>query len=99
MGDEPGGGLYARRDDVVLREVAGEHILVPIRSGVADLQAIFALNPSGVRIWELLDGERTFEAVLTAMLERYDVAAEEARADLDTFLERMLEAGLVERRG
>ncbi|MGD8895720.1 MAG: PqqD family protein [Acidobacteriota bacterium] len=99
MADEPEGGRFARRHDVVLRDVAGEHILVPIRSGVAELRAIFALNGTGVRIWELLDGVRTFDAVLAALTERYEVDAEVARTDLGVFIDRMLEAGLVERCG
>jgi hypothetical protein len=90
--------VYARRDDVLLREVAGEHLLVPVRRNVADLQAIFALNGIGVFIWGLLDGERSLGAVLDAILARYDVSADEAAADLHAFVERMSGAGILERR-
>jgi hypothetical protein len=90
--------VYARREGVVLREVAGEHILVPIRSDVADLRAIFALNRVGLRIWELLDGATSLDGILSELLERFDVAAEEASADLRSFVERLSAAGLVERR-
>jgi hypothetical protein len=90
--------VYARREGVVLREVAGEHILVPIRRDVADLQAIFALNRVGLRIWELLDGVRSLDGILGELLERFDVAAEEASVDLRSFVERLSAAGLVERR-
>jgi hypothetical protein len=90
--------VYVRREDVVLREVAGEHILVPIRSSAADMQAIFALNRTGLRIWQLLDGARRFDEVLAAMTDRYEVAVEEARADLGAFLAQLLAAALVERR-
>ena len=90
--------VYARRDDVLLRDVAGEHPLVPIRRNVADLQAIFALNGIGVYIWGLLDGQRSLHAVLAAVLERYDVSADEAAADLHAFVERLTKAGGIERR-
>jgi hypothetical protein len=90
--------VYARRDDVLLRDVAGEHLLVPIRRNVADLQAIFALNGIGVYIWGLLDGQRSLHAVLAAVLERYDVSADEAAADLHAFVERLTKAGVIERR-
>jgi hypothetical protein len=86
--------VYARREDVVLREIAGEHLLVPIRRDVADMQAVFALNAIGVYIWELLDGERTLGAVLAAILDRFDVGAEEAQADLRSFVERLRESGI-----
>jgi hypothetical protein len=90
--------VYVRRHDVLLRRVAGEHLLVPIRRNAADLQAIFALNGIGVYVWELLDGERTLEAVLTAILERYEVGADQAKQDLGSFIARLSEAGIVERR-
>ena len=97
--DEAGGAVYARREGVVLREVAGERLLVPIRKDVADLKAIFALNRVGLRIWELLDGERPLEGVLAGILERFDVPVAEAEADLVAFVGRLEAANLVERRG
>jgi hypothetical protein len=93
-----GGAVYVRRDDVVLREVAGEHLLVPIRSDPEGMRAIFALSGTGVFVWGLLDGDHSVEAVLARVLERYDVTNEEAEADLRTFVERLVQAGLVERR-
>jgi hypothetical protein len=96
--EEAAAVVYARRDGVVLREVAGEQILVPIRRNVADLKAIFALNGVGRCIWELLDGTRGVDAVLAGLVERFDVSSEEASVDLQAFLERLTQAGLVERR-
>jgi hypothetical protein len=90
--------VYARRDDVVLREVAGEQLLVPIKNDVAGIQAIFALTGIGAFVWELLDGESALEAIRATILERYDAAPEEAEADLGAFIARLSEAGLVERR-
>jgi len=90
--------VYARRDGVVLREVAGEHLLVPIRHQVADMRAIFALNRVGLFIWERLDGAKGLDRILDEMLGRFDVPADEASADLRSFVERLSGAGLVERR-
>ena len=93
-----GGAVYAKRDDVVMRDVAGEQLLVPIRNDPDGIQAIFALTGTGAFIWGLLDGERALDAVLAAVLERFDVTPEEAEADLGAFVERLSAAGLVERR-
>lgn len=92
------GAVCARRPDVILREVAGERILVPIRSGLADLQAIFAINAVGACIWEQLDGARSLDEVLATVLERFEVPASEASADIADFIEQLQGAGLVERR-
>jgi hypothetical protein len=92
------GAVFARREGIVLREVAGEHLLVPIRSDVADMRAIFALNRVGLVVWELLDGTRGLDGILGEVLARFDVTAEEASVDLRAFVERLCAAGLVERR-
>jgi hypothetical protein len=97
--EEAGRVVYARREGVILREVAGEQILVPIRRNVADLKAIFALNGVGRCIWELLDGTRGMDEVLARLVERFDVSSDEAAADLQAFVERLSQAGLVERKG
>jgi hypothetical protein len=97
--EEGGGAVYARRDGIVLREVAGEQILVPIKRNVAELKAIFALNGVGRCIWELLDGTRGTDVVLANLLERFEVSPEEASADLHAFVDRLMQAGLLERRG
>jgi hypothetical protein len=96
--EETEGAVFARREGIVLREVAGEHLLVPIRSDVADMRAIFALNRVGLVVWELLDGTRGLDGILGEVLARFDVTAEEASVDLRAFVERLCAAGLVERR-
>lgn len=96
--DPPGAAVFAQRPDVILREVAGERLLVPIRREVAELRAIFVLTGIGAFIWELLDGQRSLEAILAAIVERHEVDAEQARADLLSFVARLARAGLAERR-
>lgn len=91
--------VFARRPNVILRVVAGERLLVPVRRDVADLRAIFILTGIGAFVWELLDGQRSLDAVLAAVLDRYDVGLEQARADVTSFVARLAEAGIAEQRG
>ena len=89
---------YARAEGVILRSIAGEALLVPIRKDLADLREIFTLNPVGARIWGHLDGELTLGGVLAALLEQFEVSEAEARADLASFVAQLHEARLVDRR-
>ena len=51
-------------DDVVSREIEGELILVPIASGIGDLEdELYTLNETGRAIWQHLDGKRTLAEV------------------------------------
>jgi hypothetical protein len=91
--------VYARREPVVLRQVAGESLLIPIHRRVPEMEAIFALSGAGPHIWELLDGRRALGEVRDALVARFEVDAEVAWADLCDFVAQLEEKGLVERRG
>ena len=96
--EDAGGVVYARREGVVLREVAGEWFLVPIRTTPADFRAIFTVNEVGAHLGEL-DGSRPLDAILGIVLGRFDAPAEDAARDLLAFVEQLTEgAGLVERK-
>ena len=88
--------VYRPTSDVVTRIVGDESVIVPIRSHVADLDAVVTLNPVGARIWELLDGRRNLDAIVGTIVEEYEVEPEAARADVDEFIHSLEEAKLVE---
>jgi hypothetical protein len=84
---------------LVTRKVGDESVIVPVRSHVADLDAVVTLNPVGARIWELLDGRRNLEAIAGTICEEFEVEPETARADVGEFVRSLEEAKLVERVG
>lgn len=86
----------SKKNEYVSRDVAGETILLPVRSGVASLESIYTLNEVARTIWDLIDGERTAEAIAEELARRFDVSAEEALADVSEFLDDLAGAGLVE---
>lgn len=85
-----------RLHDVILREIAGEVFLVPIRGRLADLQELFVLNGVGEWVWERLDGTLSVEALAEGVAAAYEVTPEEACADVEAFLGELAEAGLLE---
>ncbi|MCU0242080.1 MAG: PqqD family protein [Vicinamibacteria bacterium] len=89
--------LYKKDNDVVLRDLAGEQLLIPIRNSVAQMHAIFALTGIGVEIWKLLDGARTLGEVQAAIVARFEVSEETAWTDLRRFVAELEEGGLVRR--
>jgi hypothetical protein len=86
-----------KRDDrsVVLREIAGETFLVPIRGTLAELQDLFVLDGVGQWVWERLDGTRDVDDLAAQACQEFNVSPEAARADLESFLGELLDAGLV----
>lgn len=46
-----------------------------------------ALNGTGARVWQLMDGRRTVRDICTAIAEEFDAGPEAVRADVIAFIE------------
>jgi Coenzyme PQQ synthesis protein D (PqqD) len=78
-------------DDVVARLIEGELLIVPLVSGVGDLEdELYTLNETGRAIWEKLDGSRTIDEVAREMAREFDVAEETARLDVINLVDELL---------
>jgi hypothetical protein len=86
---------FARENDLVTRDVAGEEIIVPIKGHVGDLEGIFTLNEVGGMIWRLIDGRTTGRQLADAVRNEYNVEAAEAEQDVIDFLHCLEDAGLI----
>ena len=73
---------WARAERMVGRRIGDEYVLVPLAGRGADLDSILNLNRVAAFVWEQLDGARTGDAIVEAVVERFDV--ERARAEADT---------------
>jgi Coenzyme PQQ synthesis protein D (PqqD) len=79
----------------VSRTIAGDVIIVPVRGGVGDLDAIFTLNSVGATIWRLIDGATPAEGLAAAVAREYEVSEATARGDVGEFLQLLQAKGLI----
>jgi hypothetical protein len=86
---------FAKENDLVTRDVAGEMIIVPIKGHVGDLEGVFTLNELGAMIWQLINGQTTTRELAEAVRNKYDVRAAEAEKDVVDFLQSLEDAGLI----
>lgn len=77
------------------RAIAGETIVVPIETGVGDLDSIYTLNEVGATIWGLIDGTTTVDGIVAAVVSTFEVGAEEARSDVLEFLGSLEQVGMI----
>jgi hypothetical protein len=87
--------VYRKNQNVLSRNIAGEKLLIPIRGKLADMQALFALDPVAEFIWLRLDGGQPLADIRDAIVSRYQVRAAQAEADLVDFTRALLEARLI----
>lgn len=70
-------------DDVVSREIEGELIIVPIASGIGDLEdELYTLNETGRAIWQRLDGRRTLAEIAAELVDLYSAPPDRIAADV-----------------
>lgn len=81
--------------EYVLREIAGEFILIPVGNTAMEMNGMITLNEVGVLIWNRLRNECTKEELLEAILDDFEIDVEHARRDLDEFLQQLKEAHLI----
>lgn len=87
----------SRADGFVSRRIAGDTIIVPVRSTAAGLDFIFTMNEVGSDIWKLIDGRTPLGRIAAAIAHDYDIAEAQAAADVTSFLEVLQDKGLVDR--
>lgn len=80
----------------ILREVAGEYIVVPTGKKAESCKGLIFLNSSGAFLWSCLQEECTQEELVSQMLQEYDAPVDVLWEDLKQFLLKMQEIGCLE---
>lgn len=80
-------------NDFILREIAGEYLLVPVGAAAAKFNGLITLNETAHTIFQALTQERTAEELTALVISEYDVDAETARADVDEFVQQLRQIG------
>lgn len=80
---------------MILREVAGEYILIPVGEMAMKVHGIINLTESGRLIWERLQEECQEEELVSVLRQEYEVDEETAVQDVRAFLKKLEDAGLL----
>lgn len=80
----------------MLREVAGEAVVVPTGEATLNFQGIISLNETGALLWKELEQGCEKKDLVQALLDEYEVDAETAEKDVNEFLKRADDAGLID---
>ena len=87
---------FIRNRDVVSRQIEGELIIVPVRRGVGDMNSLYTLNPVGSVLWEFMAQEHSLPEMVKRVCDEFEVNAAQAKKDIESFLDSMLEEKLIQ---
>ena len=83
------------KDGFVLRQVAGQTVVLPC-ADTLDLNMMITLNDTAAFLWERLLQETDQDALVSALLEEYDVDEATARKAVCAFLEKLVAHGFLQ---
>jgi len=81
-------------ENSIWREIEGKIAVIK-----DDGMAIYVLNKTAARIWEMCDGNLGPDEMAAILCERYDVSFERASADVRKTLNSLMEKGLLMQAG
>lgn len=79
----------------ILREIAGENILVATGKAAEVFNGMITLNEVASFIWNNIDEYETVEKLISCILEEFDIDEETARKDVESFTNELIRMGMV----
>lgn len=86
------------KDGLILREVAGQYVVVPTGKRVQEVTPIVYISSSGAYLWDYMkDHEFEKEDLVAKIMEHYSgVTEEQAAADIEKFLKTLADNNILD---
>ena len=81
--------------EFVLREIAGDILLVPVGKTALDLNGMLTLNEVGAEIWKMLPQVENEEEIVARLVQDYDADPAQVREDVAEFISHLRELGIL----
>lgn len=80
----------------VLREIAGDTLLIPVGENPSAPQGMILLNAISLLIYQGIDAGNDLHTIVEDILHRYDVEKEQALSDAKEAISQMEHLGIIE---
>ncbi len=87
---------YQAKEGFELKEIAGELLLLPRGASTVDYNYVMVFNETGALIYRALQNPSDVDSLAALLVEKYGISAEEAKADIEAYVAKMLDAEIVE---
>ncbi len=87
---------YKVKDEYLLKEVAGEYIVVPVGKEAVSFHGVINLNETGKFLFENLTKPISILELVSKLTEEYDVNEEQAIKDVKLFVETLIKNNVLE---
>ena len=84
------------RSDFMLRQVAGQYVVIPIGRAVLNFNAAISLNGTAAFLWQLLTEGAERDTLVKRLTDEYDTDVSTASNDVDAFINTLKEHDILE---
>lgn len=84
------------KENFVLRQIVDTWVVLPLAEQTVDFSGMLTLNESGAMLWKVLEQNGDREELVRTLTSEYEVSFEEAKNDVDAFVNKLIQAGCVE---
>lgn len=86
---------YKSMSDYVMRNIAGDHVLIKTQNNDFGNSNVFVFNDSGAFLWENLFEKKNRAQLAALLIDKYGIEQTQADTDVDMFLEKCISEGVV----
>ena len=88
--------IYYPSEDIVAREIEGELIIVPLVSGIGNMEdELYTMNTTGKIIWDELDGKHSLSDIVRRLTPDYEITKKEMEKDVLGIISELLKRKLI----
>ncbi len=84
------------KDGFMLRQFGDDYIVVAVGDESEDFNRLITINSVGEFIYNTLKVETSFDELVSAMLNKYEVSEDVAKRDAEAFVTNLKAAGLLD---
>ena len=84
--------IFQKSEDLVTRMIDREMVIVPMVSGVGDLNTdLYSLNSTGAAVWEKIDGHRTLKQITTELSKEFNAPSDQIQQEVTVLIKALLD--------
>lgn len=87
---------YKVKSNFELKDVAGELLLMPRGADTVDYNYVTVFNEAGALIYRAMTDFTDIDTLAQLLVEKYSISVDEAKADVQAYVQKMFNEGLVE---
>ena len=88
--------MLKAKNELMVRKFADKYIIVAIGDMSDEMHSLITINSTGLFIFEQLQKGIEYKDLLNSIVKNYDIDENTAKTDLDAFLQKAKQAGILD---